>query len=157
MGESDRVERNFWSLQELFYCFGSSLQLDDYKVPRHSSFLSNNNSTSLFLSLSLSLSLSLFVSLSLFFSLSLSLSFALSLSLSDRWRGCAHPIHRSEREREIKREGERIACTPKQNVRVCGALQAESAGVVTVPQLVSQSVRMSDYYVNCCYLLSCME
>jgi len=67
------------------------LILDNYKVPRHPSFLLNNNSTplSLFVSLPLSLCLSpslylsfsssLFLSLSLF--LFISLSFSLSLSL----------------------------------------------------------------------------
>jgi hypothetical protein len=51
---------------------------------------------------------------------SLFLSLSPPLSLSDRWRGCAHTLHRSEREREggreRKREGERER---KQKVRAC--------------------------------------
>ncbi len=52
-----------------------------------------------------SLSLFLTLSPSLFLSLSLSLSFF--LSLSDWWTGWAHPLHRSEGERERGREREK--------------------------------------------------
>ncbi len=48
---------------------------------------------------------SLSLSLSLFHSLPLSLSFSLSPSFSVRWTGSAHPLNRSERERQ--RESER--------------------------------------------------
>jgi len=103
------------------------LILDNYKVPRHPSFLLNNNSTPLSLSLFLSLPLSLCLSPSLYLSFSLSLflslSFTLSLSLSSSL-SLSLPLYLSlssslplslflslTGEVGLQRERERIACT----------------------------------------------
>ncbi len=62
-------------------------KLDNYKVPRHPSFLLKINTLSFSLSLPLSHSLSL----------TLSHSLSLTLSLSHRWRGRAHPCKHKAR------------------------------------------------------------
>ncbi len=78
-------------------------------------------SLSLFLPLSLSLSLSP----SLHLTLSHSPSLSLSPSLSDRWRGCVHPVHRPEKERDRVC----VACVHKQKVQACSKRSSFSKSV----------------------------
>jgi hypothetical protein len=79
-----------------------------------------------------------------YFSLSLLLSLSLSLFLSDRWRGCVHPVHWSER----KRERERVGCTHKKKVRACSKHSSFS-------QPVSQHVWLY-YILRFIYMDNCM-
>jgi hypothetical protein len=126
-------------------------------VPKHLSFLQNNNN---YLSLYLPLSSSLSLSLSLFLSLSLSFS----LSLSDRRRECAHPLHRREKEGERKREGERgrekeggrkregergrESCMHAFLILSVACSSRKFGHALSIPHSFNLTVSMLDYYIN---------